>query len=206
LVSYTLFGTAIGKLALFWGDAGIVALALPAQTDATTVRHASEMARRNGPDRQPPTEIALSEAPLPIRDAASRLDAHLRGETGPTADLSAIELDERRLTPFRRRVYTEARRIPRGQLVSYAELALRAGSPGAARAVGRAMATNPWPLVVPCHRVVSAEGDLHGFSAPGGTRTKATLLEIEGYVPERQPAEDRPPVDAQGTLPFRSAR
>jgi len=203
--SYVTFSTAIGRLAIaFDGDEGLLlGVSLPSQTDASTVRHLATATERLGA-RGPLSLVPLEAAPPAVRDAAARLSAHLSGDKSAGAELSAIALDERRLSPFRRRVYHEARRIPPGELASYAALAERAGSPKAARAVGRAMATNPWPLVVPCHRVVSAEGDLHGFSAPGGTRTKATLLEIEGYKPPSRPPRAGGRA-GQGSLPFDSS-
>ena len=81
--------------------------------------------------------------------------------------------------PFSRKVLAACRKIPYGQTQSYSELAAAAGSPRAARAVGRAMATNPVPLVIPCHRVLGAKGDLRGYSAYGGLRLKRRLLELE---------------------------
>lgn len=81
-------------------------------------------------------------------------------------------------TPFQRKVYQVVANIPAGQAKSYAEVADAAGSPGAARAVGNAMARNPIPLVVPCHRVLAAGGALGGFT--GGLDMKEALLEAEG--------------------------
>jgi len=97
-------------------------------------------------------------------------------------ELAAIELDLSGHTPFYRRVYELARAIPSGETVSYGELAARAGEPGAARAVGQAMAHNPFPLIVPCHRVLAAHGRAGGFSARGGVETKFRLLRIEGAI------------------------
>ncbi len=82
-------------------------------------------------------------------------------------------------SPFRRAVYQAARAIPRGETRTYGQIAAAIGKPRAARAVGQALARNPIPLVVPCHRVVAANGDLRGFSAPGGTALKARLLAWE---------------------------
>ncbi len=90
-------------------------------------------------------------------------------------DLSAV-------TPFRRRVLMACRRVPYGKTVSYADLARRAGSPGAARAVGSAMAHNPIPLVIPCHRVLASGGGLGGFSASRGVALKEQMLELEGTL------------------------
>jgi len=81
---------------------------------------------------------------------------------------------------FHRRVYEVARTIPPGATLSYGEIAARLGDPGSARAVGQALGRNPFPIVVPCHRVLAAGGRTGGFSARGGAKTKLTLLAIEG--------------------------
>jgi methylated-DNA-[protein]-cysteine S-methyltransferase len=85
-------------------------------------------------------------------------------------------------------VLEEARRIPAGETVTYGELAARAGSPGAAREVGQAMARNRFPIIVPCHRVLAANGGFGGFSAPGGLESKARLLTIERAAVGREPS------------------
>jgi methylated-DNA-[protein]-cysteine S-methyltransferase len=95
-------------------------------------------------------------------------------------DFSALTLDETGLSALDAAIYRELRRVPRGATVTYGELAARAGAPGAAQAVGGAMARNPWVIVVPCHRVLAAGGALGGFSAPGGVHTKRKLLRMEG--------------------------
>ena len=87
-------------------------------------------------------------------------------------------LDLRGATAFQRRVWSAVRDIPYGETRSYGQIAHQAGSPGAARAVGRAMATNPVPIVVPCHRVIGSNGDLRGFG--GGLDLKRRMLELEG--------------------------
>jgi len=81
---------------------------------------------------------------------------------------------------FSQRVYTELRRVKWGETVTYGELAARAGAPAAARAIGRIMANNPAPLIIPCHRVVRSDGALGGFSAPGGVDFKKKMLALEG--------------------------
>jgi O-6-methylguanine DNA methyltransferase len=93
----------------------------------------------------------------------------------------AIDWDS--LLPFQRRVLQLTYDIPYGQTCTYAELASLAGSPKAARAVGRAQAANPMPLVIPCHRVVGTDGSLHGYGGPGGIRLKAWLQELERIGP-----------------------
>jgi methylated-DNA-[protein]-cysteine S-methyltransferase len=200
------FPTAIGPVALLFesdrsGETLLLGIALPAQAEAATVRHLGDLVRRRLGKRAPaPERIEIADAPPQVREAAAKVTAHLAGEE---VDLATIALDESSLTPFRARVYAAARTIPRGTIWTYAQLANESGSPRGARAVGRAMATNPWPIVVPCHRVVGAEGDLHGFSAPGGTRTKAELLRIEGYRPTATDAADDDDANgAQAKLPF----
>jgi methylated-DNA-[protein]-cysteine S-methyltransferase len=83
------------------------------------------------------------------------------------------------LGDFRRRVFLQCRRIPYGRTMSYAELAAKAGSPNAARAVGNCMADNPIPLLIPCHRVVRSDGQLGSYSAPGGMAMKRRILQLE---------------------------
>ncbi len=112
-----------------------------------------------------------------VQDAIERIQASLRGEPVELAD---IPLDEAGLPEFHCRVYAAARRIARGSTRTYGVIAAELGDPGAARAVGQALGRNPWPIVVPCHRVLAAAGRPGGFSAPGGTATKMRLLAIEG--------------------------
>ncbi len=101
---------------------------------------------------------------------------------GRPADPAGLDvaLDLGAASPFFRRIYRALRRVPRGRTISYGELARRAGRPGAARAVGQAMARNQLPLLVPCHRVLASGCRLGGFSSPGGVREKERLLALEG--------------------------
>ncbi|MFW3145781.1 MAG: methylated-DNA--[protein]-cysteine S-methyltransferase [Thermoplasmatota archaeon] len=100
--------------------------------------------------------------------------------------LSGLKLDMEGISDFRKRVYTELRKVPFGDVITYGELARRAGSPGGARAVGQAMNSNPFLLVVPCHRVVASKGNakyaLGGFGA--GLDVKRVLLHLEGHHKE----------------------
>lgn len=109
-----------------------------------------------------------------IKPLISQLNAYLAGKR--TA--FDVELDLAWMTPFRLRVMEECAQIPRGETTTYAELAQRAGNAKAFRAVGATMATNPVPIVVPCHRVLGSGGGLHGFG--GGLDMKARLLALEG--------------------------
>ena len=99
---------------------------------------------------------------------------------GRRDQLLDIELDLDDIGPFERSVYEVTRAIPPGETLTYGEVARRIGEPGAARAVGQALGANPLPIVIPCHRVLGAGGQLVGFSANGGTETKRRMLLIEG--------------------------
>ena len=100
--------------------------------------------------------------------------------SGKPVDFCDVRVDPGPLTEFRRRVVRCCRQIPYGKTISYGRLAAEAGSPRAARAVGNCMAVNRIPLIIPCHRVLPADGRPGSFSAPGGTRTKQRLLALEG--------------------------
>ena len=91
-----------------------------------------------------------------------------------------VPVDLSRSTDFQQQVLRAASRVPRGGLATYAEIARHIGKPRASRAVGQALARNPVPIVIPCHRVVAADGSLTGYSGRGGIRTKAQLLVLEG--------------------------
>ncbi len=106
-----------------------------------------------------------------------KLQAYAQGEKQAFLD---VAIDWSGYTAFQRAVLEACRRIPWGEVISYGELARRAGHPGAARAVGQCMAANRTPLVIPCHRVVGTDGRLCGYSAHGGLATKRRLLELEG--------------------------
>jgi methylated-DNA-[protein]-cysteine S-methyltransferase len=115
--------------------------------------------------------------------AQGLLTAYLAGEP---QSFDSIPLDGRGLPQFSRRVYHALRQVERGRYITYGELAKQVGSPGASRAVGRALARNPFPVAIPCHRVVPAQGGLGGFSAPRGQQAKVDLLALEGVVLPRR--------------------
>lgn len=140
---------------------------LPEQTDHLT---RARVARR--------FPQALEDTPAPfVQHAIEGIVALLTGES---RDLSDVPLDLDAVPEFHRRVYDVARTIKPGTTLSYGEIAARLGEPDAARAVGQALGRNPIPVIVPCHRVLAANGGTGGFSAPGGTATKLRLLAIEG--------------------------
>ncbi len=127
---------------------------------------------------------APKEAPPFIHEAARALEQHL---AGTPQDFTRVPLDFAGLPEFHVRVYEASRKVTAGERVTYGELAARVGSPGAARAVGQAMAKNPFFVVVPCHRITSSAAKLGGFSAPGGAVTKKRMLESEGAFLEPPP-------------------
>ena len=114
--------------------------------------------------------------PETLARALSQLKEYLQGQR----ERFELEIDWRGLAPFSLRALQAAAQIPYGQVRSYAQVAELMGSPSASRAVGGAMAANPIPIVVPCHRVVGSDGKLHGYAAPHGIETKAFLLRLEG--------------------------
>jgi methylated-DNA-[protein]-cysteine S-methyltransferase len=124
-----------------------------------------------------------SATPLAIEQAIDAMIALLEGRP---ADLTQAELDLDAVAEFDRRVYAITRAIPPGKTSSYGAIAATLGDPGAARAVGQALGRNPIPVIVPCHRVLSADGGVGGFSAAGGAVTKLRILAIEGAEVARQ--------------------
>ncbi|HEY1605348.1 MAG TPA: methylated-DNA--[protein]-cysteine S-methyltransferase [Allosphingosinicella sp.] len=170
---FTLFPTAIGTCALVWRGGAIVGAALPEENDAA--------ARARLARRFPDAEEA--DPPAVVVDAIDRVARLLAGEA---VDLSPIPLDLSAADAFERSVYAATRAIPRGEVRTYGEIAAALDAPGAARAVGIALGRNPIPILVPCHRVLAAQGRSGGFSAPGGTKTKFRMLAIEGA---RRPGE-----------------
>jgi len=149
------FQTVLGVCAITWNDTGITRVLLPGMRSLA------------GPPRDAPDQVLAA-----IGAIVTLLD-------GERADLRWITLDEAGIDPFRRSVYAATREIAPGETASYGDVAHAIGKPDAPRAVGAALAENPFPIIVPCHRVLSATGELHGFSAPGGIATKRRMLEIE---------------------------
>lgn len=118
-----------------------------------------------------------SKANLFERELTDLFKAHACGEQ---VDFDKYQLDTSLMTPFESRVSQCCRQIPYGTVFTYGELATQAGSPRAFRAVGTVMSKNPFPIIVPCHRVVAAGKKIGGFSSPQGISTKLKLLDIEG--------------------------
>ena len=157
---FALFDTDIGRCGIAWGARGIIGVQLPEASEART--------RARFLQRYP----RAREAPPPaeVRRVIDGIVSLLRGQA---SDLSAAALDMDGVPEFDRRVYEVARGIAPGATLSYGEIAARLGERGLARDVGQALGRNPFPIIVPCHRVLSATGALHGFSAPGGSATES---------------------------------
>lgn len=170
---YTLFETAIGLCGLAWNERGVIGFQLP-EDDAPKTR--SRIARRFP---------GVVEAPPPpaVQRAIADVTALLQGEA---RDLSAVPLDMDGVSDFDRRVYEVARSIPPGRVLTYGEVASRLGIDNA-RAIGQSLGRNPFAVIVPCHRVVAADGRLGGFSANGGATTKRRLLAIEDARRDESP-------------------
>ncbi len=172
--AFALVQTALGPCGIAWGANGLVGVQLPERDGSAT--------RGRLTKRFPEAEEA---APSP--EVQRAIDAIVSLLAGDAADLSAIRLDMERVPPFHRRVYDVARGIPPGATLGYGEIAERLGEPGAAREVGQAMGRNPFPIVVPCHRVLAAGGKIGGFSANGGIATKRKMLAIESVHAKGEP-------------------
>lgn len=167
------FPTALGPMAVAWALGRVQRTHLPDADEAALLASVRKAWRR--PNLQWSPE---SSAPDFARSLAAQMQRHAAGTFEPYA----VEfLNLAACPPFFRRVYESAHAIPPGQTRTYKELALAAGSPLASRAVGQAMARNPFPLVIPCHRVLGT-GHAGGFSAPGGLATKDRLLQLESHA------------------------
>ena len=116
----------------------------------------------------------------PLGSVAAQWLVHLREYLSGKRRAFPLPIAWASLPPFQRAVLRATFALPYGQMRTYGEIAAAIGRPKAARAVGRALATNPMPIVIPCHRVVGHDGRLHGYGGPGGLETKAWLLRLEG--------------------------
>ncbi|EIM26069.1 methylated-DNA--[protein]-cysteine S-methyltransferase [Microvirga lotononidis] len=170
---FTLFETSIGLCGLAWNERGVIGFQLP-EDDASGTR--SRLAKRF------PGIVEVSP-PTDIQGIVTDVTALLQGEA---RDLTSVPLDMDGLPDFDRRVYEVARGIPPGRVLTYGEIASRLGINNA-RAIGQALGRNPFAVIVPCHRVVAANGGLGGFSANGGATTKRRLLAIEGARRDENP-------------------
>lgn len=177
------FETAAGFCAIAWSEVGVTRFILPTATAAA----ADKSLKRRAPDAAP------GAPPPAVAEAIALAKRYFAGEP---SDFSAVPLDLRDENLFFAEIYRALRGTGFGRTTTYGALAAAVGATReAARDVGQAMAKNPMPLIIPCHRVLAAGGRLGGFSAPGGAQTKARMLKMEGV-------EVAPPAPAQRSFAF----
>lgn len=181
------FETALGFFALSFSESGLARVVLP-EPDAAAAR------RRLVGRGVDPTAIVGDNTRLP--DAMEALvGAVRRYARGDKVDFRFATIDYGAASRFSRDIWEAARDLAQGEIVTYGELAARAGHAGLARETGQALGRNPVPLIVPCHRIAAANGKTGGFSAPGGVSTKLRLLDHEH-------ARRAPQLPAQGAFEF----
>jgi methylated-DNA-[protein]-cysteine S-methyltransferase len=152
------FSTPLGTCAIAWNDNGLTRFLLP------------DPERRRGD-----TEM---EPPPWVQAVIDRVLRHIGGEP---QDFSDVRYDFGRMPEFQRAVLRATLAVKSGHTATYGDIATAVGQPpSASRAVGTALGENPWPLLVPCHRIIAATGKMTGFSGPGGVGTKVKLLALEG--------------------------
>jgi methylated-DNA-[protein]-cysteine S-methyltransferase len=180
---YRVFETAMGFCGIAWNAAAITCFRLP----TVSAEAAERLILRRIPDTRP-------GEPYPqVQEAIALARRYFDGEG---VEFSRYEIDLGEQETFFRDVYALVRDIPWGETTTYGAVAKALGAgPEAARDVGQAMAQNPVPLIIPCHRVLAAGGKIGGFSAPGGSATKARMLELEGV-------HLQPPAPAQQSFGF----
>ena len=163
MVNYiSLYETEMGIGAVVASEQGVTGVILPHAASKSLIAQARQSAKASS---------RLTD------QAALMLMSYFRGE--PQA-FDTIPVDLSSLTEFRKRILLLIRAIPCGQVRSYCEVAGMAGVPRAARAIGGALAANPVPVIIPCHRIVAGNGRLTGYSALGGVKMKEILLRMEG--------------------------
>jgi methylated-DNA-[protein]-cysteine S-methyltransferase len=164
--AFALFDTPIGACGIAWRGETIIGTALPERSEARLRQRLSD--RVGGGVERPasPHAAAAIAAIVNLLNGADERFPHIR-------------LDWDRVGAFEQSVYRAAQAIPVGRTVTYGALAATIGDPGAARAVGAALGRNPYPIIIPCHRILAASGKSGGFSAPGGVETKFRILAIE---------------------------
>ncbi|MGV3553487.1 methylated-DNA--[protein]-cysteine S-methyltransferase [Rhizobium sp.] len=180
---YEIFETAAGWCGIAWNNAGVVRFTLP----TSSAESANQLLLRRVP------EAGRADPPADIRETITAAQRYFAGEE---MDFSHVRLDLGQQDAFFSKVYDRVRRLGWGETRTYGAVAKELGAgPEFARDVGQAMANNPIPLIVPCHRVLAAGNKIGGFSAPGGSDTKRRMLEMEGVAVT-------PPKPVQQSLAF----
>ena len=165
-----IFPSELGWMGVAWNDNRVTRI---------TFDHPSAAAASTSLEADEPEAERTDALPKWISDLVRRLQSYAAGHAERFDD---VTLDLSHLSAFQSNVVKACRKIGRGKLRTYGELAATAGSPGAARAVGSVMSKNRFPIVVPCHRVVGAAGSLGGFSSQGGLGMKERMLALEGVM------------------------
>jgi methylated-DNA-[protein]-cysteine S-methyltransferase len=164
---YSIFEVASGFCGIAWNDAGITRFQLPTRTAQAAERLLLSRSQGATPGTPPPS-------------VAKAIEGARRYFKGEETDFSGLTLDLGDQDDFSRQTYVALRKIGWGRTTTYGALAKELGAePQAARDVGQAMARNPIPLIIPCHRVLAAGGKVGGFSAPGGAASKVRMLKLE---------------------------
>jgi methylated-DNA-[protein]-cysteine S-methyltransferase len=164
---YTVFDTAVGRCGIAWGELGVLGVQLPEAREIETRRRLFQLFP-DARELRPPAEI---------QSAIDGIAVLLRGKA---ADFSEVRLDMTAIRPFDGRVYDFTRTIPRGETLTYGEVASRLRASGATHSVAQALSRNPFMVIVPCHRVLEAGGYADKISPNGGSISKRRLLSIEG--------------------------
>ena len=169
IFSLSLFDTALGRCGIAWGPAGIRATSFPHEDDAVTLAYLRKRARG----------AAAASAPDALARVIDDIVALFGGEP---RDLAYAALDLEGVGQFVCGVYEQPQAFKPGSLTTYGGFARALGDVALSQRVGQALGRNPFPIIVPCHRIVGASGAMTGFSAPGGTDLKRRLLKIEGAL------------------------
>ena len=180
---HALFPTEIGLCSVVWNELGLIGVLLP---EGGRDESLARIAKR----------FPGSLEAMPVGEASRAITNIQRLMVDGDTDLTDLALDATRLSPALTRIYAATRAIPPGSTLTYGQIAKQVGVD--ARSVGQAMGRNPWPIVVPCHRVMGSGGKLVGFSARGGVDTKLALLAIE----KAKIGEGAGLFDAAGGLPL----
>lgn len=172
---FHLFETAIGRCAVLWRGDAITGVLLPADGDDALLLAIGGRAK----------DALEGQPPVVIKAVISNIIKLCAGEP---VSFDAAPLDRSAIEPFANSVYDLLRRVPFGETTTYGAIAEALGDKSLARAVGAALGQNPFPIVIPCHRVIASHNGIGGFSAPGGAATKRRLLDIEGaFAAEKLP-------------------
>jgi methylated-DNA-[protein]-cysteine S-methyltransferase len=167
---YTIFDTALGRCGITWSDAGVIGVQLPEAREIETLRRLFRLC---------PEARELAPPPK-IETAIERIVAMLRGQD---VDLTDVSLDMSDISPLNQRIYRHLRGIPRGETRSREQIAAHLQIAGALQSLTHALAKNPFPLIVPCHRVLDASNSFDRGSPHSGIISKRRLLSLEGALP-----------------------